>query len=84
MVTVRSVINAWDNGRCDLNGGKNKGDFVAVDRHGQVRYPSIASGRDRRGGALRTPSGPKGSSGKEVSPGAVGKPVRAYFYTRKS
>ena len=31
-----------------------------------------ALGRVRRGGALRTPSGPRGSSGKGVSPGAAG------------
>ena len=37
------------------------------------------SGWDRRGGALRTPSGPRGSSGKEVSPGAAGNPARAFY-----
>ena len=37
------------------------------------------SGWVRRGGALRIPSGPKGSSGKEVSPGAAGVPARIFF-----
>ena len=30
----------------------------------------------RRGGSLRTPSGPRGSSGKEEIPGAAGEPAR--------
>jgi hypothetical protein len=37
------------------------------------------SGWVRRGGAFRTPSGPKGSSGKEVSPGAAGVPARTFL-----
>ena len=37
------------------------------------------SGWVRRGGALRIPSGPKGSSGKEVFPGAAGFPARTIF-----
>jgi len=38
-----------------------------------------SSGWVRRGGAFRTPSGPKGSSGKEVSPGAAGLPARTIY-----
>ncbi len=38
-----------------------------------------ASGWVRRGGTLRTPSGPRGSSGKEVIPGAAGKPAGRIF-----
>jgi len=34
----------------------------------------------RRGGSLRTPSGPRGSSGKEEIPGAAGEPARAMFF----
>ncbi len=37
------------------------------------------SGRVRRGGALRTPSESRDSSGKQVSPGAVGVPARILF-----
>lgn len=33
----------------------------------------------RRGGSLRTPSGPRGSSGKEEIPGAAGEPARVFF-----
>jgi ubiquinone/menaquinone biosynthesis C-methylase UbiE len=44
----------------------------------------MASGKDRRGRALRTPSGPKGSSGKRVPLGAAGKPPRAYFNHMKN
>lgn len=33
----------------------------------------------RRGGNLRTPSGPKGSSGKEAILGAAGLPARHFF-----
>jgi hypothetical protein len=40
------------------------------------------SGWVRRGGALRTPSGPRGSSGKEVSPGAAGLPARIFDLRR--
>lgn len=42
-----------------------------IDKHQSLRYP-IPSDQDRRGSALRTPSGPKGSSGKEKSLGAAG------------
>ena len=38
----------------------------------------IRVGRDRRGRALRTPSGPRGSSGKEVSLGVAGKPAQHF------
>lgn len=37
------------------------------------------SGWVRRGGNPRTPSGPRGSSGKEAIPGAAGLPTRAFF-----
>lgn len=37
------------------------------------------SGWVQRGRDLRTPSDPKGSSGKEVSLGAAGKPTRTFF-----
>lgn len=35
----------------------------------------------RRGGTLRTPSGPRGSSGKGLIPGAAGKPIRTHLHT---
>ena len=34
----------------------------------------------RRGGTLRTPSGPRGSSGKGLIPGAAGKPICTHFH----
>ena len=37
------------------------------------------SGWVRRGRALRTPSGPRGSSGKKVSLGAAGSPARIFL-----
>jgi hypothetical protein len=49
---------------------------LLVDSPACLGYAYFASGRDRRGGALRTPSGPKGSSGKEVASGVAGKPAR--------
>ena len=39
----------------------------------------IPVGWDRCGRALRTPSGPRGSSGKEVSLGVAGKPAQHFF-----
>jgi len=55
-----------------------------VDPHPWLTSPTTSgmlspSGWVRRGGALRNPSGPKGSSGKEVSPGAAGLPARIFF-----
>ena len=44
---------------------------------------NFAPGWDRRGRALRTPSGPRGSSGKEDSLGAAGKPVRTHFFHKR-
>jgi hypothetical protein len=37
------------------------------------------SGWVRRGRVLRTPSGPRGSSGKKVSLGAAGSPARIFL-----
>ena len=42
------------------------------------------SGWVRRGGILRTPSGPKGSSGNQVILGAAGEPARAFCFNSKS
>jgi hypothetical protein len=39
-------------------------------------YASWVSGWVRRGRTLRTPSGPRGSSGKEAILGAAGLPIR--------
>ena len=38
------------------------------------------SGWVRRGRVLRTPSGPRGSSGKKVSLGAAGSPARMFSF----
>lgn len=51
-----------------------------VDSTEYLRYPYHAPGRDRRGRNPRTPTGPRGSIGKETPLGAAGKPVRAHFF----
>ena len=55
-------------------------DFSSVSWLTKYGILNPAPGWDRRGRALRTPSGPRGSSGKEVSLGAAGKPVRTHFF----
>ena len=42
------------------------------------------SGWVRRGGNPRTPSGPRGSSGKEVNLGAAGLPARAFYLNQNT
>jgi hypothetical protein len=53
-----------------------------LDKQLFLRYPYQAFGRDRRGRILRTPPGPRGSSGKEVTLGAAGKPARRILIPR--
>jgi len=73
--------------RKDQNESKN---VILVNKSSETRnvdipagmdYAYFAFGRDRHGGALRTPSGPRGSSGKEVASGVADKPARTFFYT---
>ncbi len=52
-----------------------------IDSLPALGYPYPAPGRDRRGRNPRTPTGPRGSIGKEAPLGAAGKPVQAYFFS---